>query len=223
MTDNELSKKVGQLGYQLFEIEKSLDVNNIISEVIKAKNMRLLEGFPVLLVNAIKKGNFDYNKVLDTLKNKNDKKLFLTFIFLSLSLYQHEHLKFWWANKLYNKFSQNEKEQFKTYLTYFNYKHNFKILDYKLNSERLLNIFKSYYKDKNIEFPKEETKHQDLSLEYALSQIFSPKQKSLFFKRLRGEKMSKTEKEYYSRAVKKRIISLANFELHRLAKQILEH
>ncbi|MFH1877188.1 MAG: hypothetical protein ABH883_00065, partial [Candidatus Omnitrophota bacterium] len=70
---------------------------------------------------------------------------------------------------------------------------------------------------------KEESEERfgELSLEYALSQIFSPKQKNLFFKKLRGEKMTKTEQEYYSRAVKKKITALSNSRLHKLAQKIL--
>jgi hypothetical protein len=54
-----------------------------------------------------------------------------------------------------------------------------------------------------------------------MSQVFSPKQKELFFKKLKGEKLTKTEKEYYSRAVKKKVLALANDELHRMARQML--
>jgi hypothetical protein len=63
---------------------------------------------------------------------------------------------------------------------------------------------------------------EELGLEYSLSQVFSPKQKDLFLKKLRGEKLTKTEKEYYSRVVKKKVLALANLELHRLARKLLE-
>ena len=62
----------------------------------------------------------------------------------------------------------------------------------------------------------------EATFEYALSQIFSPKQKELFFKKLKGEKLSKTEREYYSRTVKKKVYALANTDLHRLAQQVTE-
>jgi hypothetical protein len=62
-----------------------------------------------------------------------------------------------------------------------------------------------------------------LSLEYALSQVFSPKQKELFRKKLDGLPLSKTEKEYYSRTVKKKVVALANAELHRLAQKLMEY
>jgi len=66
-------------------------------------------------------------------------------------------------------------------------------------------------------------KHEELSLEYALSQLFSPKQKELFQKKLKGELLTKTEKEYFSRTVKKKVAALANPELHRLAQELMEY
>jgi len=64
-------------------------------------------------------------------------------------------------------------------------------------------------------------KYEEFSLEYALSQVFSTKQKELFKKKLEGLPFTKTENEYYSRTVKKKVVALANDELHNLAKTLL--
>jgi hypothetical protein len=50
-----------------------------------------------------------------------------------------------------------------------------------------------------------------------LSTLFSPKQKELVLKKYHGESLNKTEQEYYSRVVKKKIEALANSELRRIA------
>ena len=63
--------------------------------------------------------------------------------------------------------------------------------------------------------------HDELSLEYALSQIFTPKQKEIFLKRLQGKKLTKTEREYFYRIVKKKAMALANADLQRLAQQVI--
>jgi len=39
-------------------------------------------------------------------------------------------------------------------------------------------------------------------------------------KKLRSEKMTKTEREYYSRAVRKKVLALANADLHVLAVKL---
>jgi hypothetical protein len=44
-----------------------------------------------------------------------------------------------------------------------------------------------------------------------------------FFAKLDGVPLTKTEKEYFSRAVKKKVVALANAELHRMAQQLLEY
>ena len=86
---------------------------------------------------------------------------------------------------------------------------------------------KSFYKFLLIEEKVEKDRrrkdrYEEFSLEYALSQLFSPKQKELFKKKLEGDPLTKTEQEYYSRTVKKKVVALANTELHSLARKLLE-
>jgi hypothetical protein len=45
--------------------------------------------------------------------------------------------------------------------------------------------------------------------------------KELFKKKLEGLPLNKTEQEYYSRTVKKKVVALANSELHSLSKKLL--
>jgi hypothetical protein len=66
-------------------------------------------------------------------------------------------------------------------------------------------------------------KRDELSLEFALSEIFPPKQKDLFLRKLKGDKLTKTEREYFSRTVKKRATALANSQLHELAQKVLQN
>jgi len=63
---------------------------------------------------------------------------------------------------------------------------------------------------------------EEFGLEYSLSQIFSPAQKELVVKKLKREKFSKTENEYFSRVVRKKLLALANPEMHRLARRLIE-
>ena len=91
----------------------------------------------------------------------------------------------------------------------------------QFQSSRLKGVFELYF-EKNAEKSKlRNEKYEELSLEYALSQMFSPKQKELFKKKLEGLPLTKTEKEYYSRTVKKKVVALANTELHRLAQKLM--
>ncbi len=58
----------------------------------------------------------------------------------------------------------------------------------------------------------------NMELEFLLSQFFSPKQKDVLRKRLNGDELSKTEKEYFYRVVNKRLKALASDNLHEFVK-----
>ena len=93
--------------------------------------------------------------------------------------------------------------------------------DAELDPQRLKELFELYFEKKAEKGRRKKEKHLEFSLEYALSQVFSPKQKELFKKKLEGLPLNKTEQEYYSRRVKKKVVALANLELHSLSKKLL--
>jgi hypothetical protein len=93
----------------------------------------------------------------------------------------------------------------------------------RFDANRLQVLFDNYF-EKNSERTRQlKEKHEELSLEYALAQLFSAKQKELFKKKLEGLPLTKTEREYYSRTVKKKVAALANPDLHRLAQKLMEY
>jgi hypothetical protein len=58
------------------------------------------------------------------------------------------------------------------------------------------------------------------SLDVLLDRLFSPKQKELVFKRRDGKAFTKTEREYYSRIVRKKLEAIASDQLEKLAKRL---
>jgi len=58
------------------------------------------------------------------------------------------------------------------------------------------------------------------ALDIMLDRLFSPKQKELIFKRRDGKSFTKTEREYYSRIVRKKLEAIASDELGELAKKL---
>ena len=92
----------------------------------------------------------------------------------------------------------------------------------QFDPERVMGLFELYFEQKAEKDRRRKDKFQEFSMEYALSQVFSPKQKELFKKKLEGSPLTKTEKEYYSRTVKKKVVALANSELHSLSRKLLE-
>jgi len=95
-------------------------------------------------------------------------------------------------------------------------------IDRKLSSVRVVNTFKNYFKHAELTIRDYVKMRDEFDLEYALSQVFSKNQKELFMKKLKGEKLTKTERKCFSRSVKKKVLALANSDLHRLATRLIK-
>ena len=59
-----------------------------------------------------------------------------------------------------------------------------------------------------------------LEVHLHMNTLFSPKQKELVLKRVGGERFTKTEKEYYSRVVRKKLEAMADIELRKIALKL---
>jgi len=222
MVDQKLLDNLNRLGFQLMETKADVDANKTLAEVVKSKDTRLWEGFPVLLANAARDYNFDYNQVQQFL-TKKEQQDFRTLLLLSLALFQHYHLSFAWSNRLKKTFSQQDLARLKKLRKSLSQDNKVSVGNRRLDPSRLKQAFNNYFEQDAEKTRRLKEKHEELSLEYALSQLFSPKQKELFQKKLKGEVLNKTEKEYYSRTVRKKVSALANPELHRLAQKLMEY
>jgi hypothetical protein len=222
MVDQKLLDNLNQLGFQLMETRADVDANETLAEVVKSKDTRLWEGFPVLLANAARDYNFDYHQVQRFL-TKKEQQDFRTLLLLSLALFQNFHLSFAWSNRLKKNFSQQDLGRLKKLKKSLSQGNTVSVGNRRFDPSRLKQAFNNYFEQDVEKTRRLKEKHEELSLEYALSQLFSPKQKELFQKKLKGEVLNKTEKEYYSRTVKKKVSALANPELHRLAQKLMEY
>lgn len=216
-----LLKKIKELGYPLFETEGPVDANKTLAGVIKSKDPRLWEGFPLMLANSAKEGLFDYKTIQTQLKSRADKIHLQELFIISAALYKYLNLKASFTNQLYSS-SYLDKQLFNKFLECFKQKKDLQKTGKALSSVRITNVFKNYFKQAKIDFKGYADIRDEFDLEYALSQVFSKKQKELFLKKLKGEKMTKTEREYYSRSVKKKIAALANNNLYNLAVKIIK-
>ncbi|OGS38340.1 MAG: hypothetical protein A2551_04090 [Elusimicrobia bacterium RIFOXYD2_FULL_34_30] len=201
--------------------ENDLDANNVLYEVVISKDMRLWNGFPVILANSVKKDLFDFNKTMEYLKNRNDKNTFCELVALSLALYDNLKFNFSWSKELYNFLNPNYKEKYKNYLKDLDSKKDLLVAKFKISTEQLKGTFRNYFLEEKVKLKELLELKDEYTLEFALSQVFSPKQKELFYKKLKNEKLTKTDKEYFSRTVKKKLLALANEELHSLAQKLL--
>jgi hypothetical protein len=60
--------------------------------------------------------------------------------------------------------------------------------------------------------------YQSVQTNLHLSVLFSPKQRELIFKKLQKRPFSKTDREYYSRVVKKKLEAMSNNEVIQIAR-----
>lgn len=223
MVDSRLLDSLNRLGFPLMEVQADLDVNQTLVEVIKSNDSRLWEGFPVLLANAAKDSSFDYSQVLDALEKAEERKNLHALLILSFALYQSYHLTFLWANQLTKNLSKEDLTILKKLRNSFVHNETIALEGKQFHPSRLKKIFTNYFEHDSEKTRQLKEKHEELSLEYALSQLFSAKQKELFKKKLAGLPLSKTEREYFSRTVKKKVSALANPELHRLAQKLMDY
>ena len=222
MTDKKLYNDLSKLGFPLFGPREDPDTNETLAEVVKSDDTGLWEGFPALLANAAENYQFSLEQVLKQLDTEEQKQLLHRLVLLSASVYSMYHLSFSWFNKLKKNFSDKDKKRIKTWRNNLVHRQPLEEGDNQFDSERVTGFFELYFEQKVEKERTRKEKFQEFSMEYALSQIFSPKQKELFKKKLEGSPLSKTEQEYYSRTVKKKVVALANSELHALSQKLLE-
>ncbi len=222
MKNSDLLKRVNALGFPLFGAEEDKNANLTLADMVRSRDLRLWEGFPVVLANSAEKGLFNYELVNRYLKKPFDKPYLLSLMEMSFALYKFFNLKFSWADKLYYSFSVARRRKVMVFLEKLKSDGELNVAGSELSAQRLKTVFNNYFNQAQNKLNELLSVKDELSLEYSLSQVFSPKQKELFLKKLKREKLTKTEKEYFSRAVKKKVLALANPELHRLSQKLLD-
>jgi hypothetical protein len=221
MTSNDLVSRLSMLGFAMFEGGSSQNANATLSEVVKGKDTRLWEGFPVMLANSLEKNWFSYSDVKKSLRSKRNTSIFNSLITMSLALYENLGLKVSQIEMFRKEFPLENQLNYSYLLLAFNNNEEFDLEGHNMSSERLKIAFANYYGEKQVRLTDLLSEREQHDLEFAMSQIFSTKQKELVMKKLKGEKLTKTEREYFSRVVKKKVMALANTQLHRLSQKLL--
>lgn len=221
MNETTLMERLSRLGLPLMETSVEFDANQTLAEVVKSPETRLWEAFPVVLATAARELRFDYQRTCDNLASDEEKNVFQMLLVLSAALYDFYHLSFFWMKQVQGTFSEQDKHQMKQVKNALAHDMSFSLGGREFQPERLKGMFELYFEKGAEKNRQRKDAYEELSLEYALSQLFSPKQKELFRKKLDGLPLTKTEKEYYSRAVKKKVVAMANAELHRMARIVV--
>jgi hypothetical protein len=224
MKREDLVFNLGRLGYSLVtpdvpEVGED-QVVELLAELVDSKDLRLVEGFPVVLANCAQRGmNLEFTALLAKYKPRSRKRQNLEkLLLLSSDLLTQEGLDKPEGLEVVKK---SFKDKYGNLLA-----NEVVTLGAKtsLSTERLRNTLRRYsstLKTSRATRKREKDKQRrSFQLNYFLSTLFSPKQKELVLKKLNGEPLNKTEKEYFSRTVKKKLEALNNSEVRKVAKAL---
>jgi len=224
MKRQDLIAALGNLGYPLVVPDRPRITRQKVAEVLStlgnSVDSRLIEGFPVILANCARRGlKLDIHALLSryslkSQKRRNLEKLF----FISSQLLKEEQLE---QPEGLGSMAESLKEKYLHLLSDETVRLNNRVF---LSTKRLRNTLRRYASSlKNFESAREREKlrqQQSFDLHKHLNVLFSPKQKELVLKKLQGESLTKTEQEYFSRVVKKKLQALTNTELRRIATRL---
>ncbi|MFA4987571.1 MAG: hypothetical protein WC712_13395 [Candidatus Brocadiia bacterium] len=219
--DSSLYAALSQYGYSLLQPEENVDPNQLLVKLAKSKDFRLLEGFPVVLANALEKQPDRVNLAAaeNTLHDQAARERFHQLVLLSLCLFEVFGLE-----KLKPAGYAQDAKDLVDLRNQVVHNMPLEMGKGKLDMERVKKTFLRYYvRGHENESAESKAKlREEFRQEYFLSLFFAPKQKDLLKKKLRDEELTKTEREYFSRVVKKKLMALADPDLHRLALKVLQ-
>ena len=172
MTDQKLLNSLSKLGFSMFEPSEEPDVNETLAAVVKSKDTRLWEAFPVLLANASESYQFTTELVVKHLDTKVQENCLHRLVLLSGALFSLYHLSFSWWNKLKKGFLEADKTLVKSWKQDLANNHTIKWDDTAFDPERMKGLFELYFEKKAEKDRRRKEKYEELSLEYALSQVF---------------------------------------------------
>jgi len=224
MKREDLVSNLSSFGYRLVSPEthrnKTYEAFELLEELVDSEDPRLVEGFPVVLANCAYQGlKLDFNALLSRQKFGSRRKEDLELLLLvSSDLLTQQGL-----NQPGNleRFSKTLKTKYGDLLS-----NDVVTLGNKvsLSTVRLRNTLKRYTTEiltsRTTREREKGRQRRSFQLNYYLSILFAPKQKELVLKMYHGEPLNKTEQEYFSRKVKKKLEAMTNKDVMKVAKAL---
>ncbi len=224
LSRGELLEALAKYGYELNRPVHHYTGEDVLLSLVKENDARLLEGFPVAYKHVLDSPEYSGwgRESLSFQKDLSDKEktklLYLLLVtYLLFKLYGEENEKLKQTEVLLSKLSKDWKKDLKNVEEQFNSSELLKV-DHvlSLSTDRLKRQYRNYVVHSDLK--NENSPKMDMELELLLSEFFTFKQKDLLKKRLRGRELSKTEREYFSRVVNKRLKALSNERLYHFAQ-----
>jgi len=221
MSKEDLILNLGRLGYPLVRPQtrqfKDDEVLELLDLLAESDDPRLVEGFPVVLANcAIRNLKLNFKTLLAAQRSGSRKQQALEKLLLL-------------SSSLLDQLNLDKPENLESLLKSLKKKHGDLLADdvvnlgnkVSLSTERLRNTLDRYTTDLLTSISKRDgaknKQRRSFQLNYYLSTLFAPKQKEIVLKKFRGEPLNKTEQEYFSRKIKKKLEAIANKEVKKVA------
>jgi hypothetical protein len=225
-----LLEGMAKYGYPLIESQIDAEPEEILLNIAMSDETRFWEGFPVILATLLRDNKMipDLHRIFNSITESRIRERFYKLCLLSLLVFDHLHFEINIRNILEDSLLRDNRgtENLQVMRSQLAQNGVIEIDGRSIAMERLVKTFMNYVADRKL-FERvsldEKTKlREEFSREFQMSQLFTPRQKDIVRKKLAGEPLTKTEREYYSRTIKKKILALADPELHRLAQKLLE-
>lgn len=218
----QLMNQLAERGYALVQPMPTGAGENLLMNLLRQDDPRLLEGFPVVLADLMKERealDWEGKKWRPSGLSKKVMRRFLVMLAVSYSLFRLFGMRESeeWVMKILARWGETKEAERLTNPFLESVKLDGGV---ELSTERLKNTFRNYVVQREGSAEVQKKKHA-LELELLLSELFTARQKELLKKRLEGKRMTKTEKEYFYRVVGKRLKVLANEELHQMARGLV--
>ncbi len=224
-----LYRDLKEWGYPLLEPAETVEPGDLLKELVQQDDVRLLEGFPVVLSTWLmhqKPAPFLNLVVLeDNLASAATKKRFrlLTAITWYLISMIPESSKC--RKELYEYIDTSDPNLLNEVPFSFTKDKQFNLGTVKLSPQRLQTTFSNYVvssrQQKAERLSEQMERTREIAFNESLAELFSDRQAEIVRKILAQQTLTKTEREYYSRVIKKRMAAIANKDLQVLAASLL--
>lgn len=219
MNKEELLNSLEQLGFEMLRTQ-DVDVCEVLRALLSQDDSRLLESFPVVLANAFDKKQVSVQECWMRMLNSEQEDMFLRFSGVSLVLYEFSGYTSDWLEDFSKRVRPKVANLIDDYRKALNEGKLLDVMSCVLSAERLKKTFDLYLQREDEGLKNYQGQYDEFAFHQSMVVLFSPKQRELVLKKLKGRMLSKTEKEYYSRVVKKKLLAIANEQLFRTAQRL---
>jgi hypothetical protein len=199
---------LAQYGPSLLYPDRAADPNDLLARLSQSGDLTLLEGFPVVLANALelRPSRVDLAAAERRLPEGEAREAFRKLAALSLHIFELFGLDGLAGPRLKRDYARGPVEGW------------LQVGGRTLNLDRVKKAFL-----KSLSFGREDKAlcREESKREALRSLLFSPRQRDIIDKKLGGEPLGKTEREYFSRVIKKKLQALSDPDLQRMALKAL--